>query len=74
MSGLSSVLSLLAAAIKLDVEEMQKQIYVDPGFSKHVHDSDALVLQLQQLLNVHLHMLQLDAHKSGLNLEDAVLF
>ena len=42
--------SFLALAVELAVEEEDEQVDVDPDPAEHVHDGDAVVLQVQQLL------------------------
>ena len=51
---------------------MEEQVDVDFGFSKDVHDGDAFVLELQQVLDVNVHVLQADTHELGVDLEHAV--
>ena len=58
--------------VKLGVQEEKQQVDVDLGLPKNVHDRHALILELQEVLDVNVHVLKSDAHKLGVDLEHSV--
>ena len=58
--------------VKLCVQEEEQQVDVDFGLPEHVHDCYAFVLELQEVLDVDVHVLKSDAHELGVDLEHSV--
>lgn len=48
---------------------MQQEVDVDPRLAEHVHDADALVLELEKLLDVKLDVFKFDSHEPGMYLK-----